>query len=229
MFYLEFAGDLQLVGASTEALVKVIDGVVETHPIAGTRRRGKNAEEDLALEKELLADEKERAEHIMLVDLGRNDVGRVAKAGSVKVEALMHVERYVLNCRGCCLLGGVWVCSLSHVRTSRVPRPPLYLPIYVSTTRYPHPHTTPPFLSLSRYSHVMHIVSRVTGQLRDDLTAFDAYRAIFPAGTVSGAPKVTLHFKYLTPSLVLFTAQEFLERACVVYNTLHTEICKKLS
>ncbi|KAA0238783.1 anthranilate synthase component I, partial [bacterium] len=102
-------------------------------PIAGTRPRGGTPEEDERLAEELLADEKERAEHIMLVDLGRNDVGRVAKPGTVNVDSLMGIERY---------------------------------------------------------SHVMHIVSHVSGQLRDDRTAFDAFRSVFPAGTVSGAPKV---------------------------------------
>ncbi|KAL4159546.1 hypothetical protein PRNP1_000123 [Phytophthora ramorum] len=134
MFYLEMGEDFQIVGASPEMLVKVDhDRIVETHPIAGTRHRGANDEEDAALVAELLADEKERAEHIMLVDLGRNDVGRVAKPGSVRVEHLMQIEKY---------------------------------------------------------SHVMHIVSVVKGDLREDRTGYDAYRAMFPAGTLSGAPKV---------------------------------------
>ncbi|MFN8507756.1 MAG: anthranilate synthase component I [Dehalococcoidia bacterium] len=132
MFYLDM-GEFQIVGASPELLVRVEDGVITNHPIAGTRPRGKTPEEDDRLAEELLADEKERAEHIMLVDLGRNDVGRVAKPGSVKVENLMHIERY---------------------------------------------------------SHVMHIVSNVSGELRDDRTRFDAVRSVFPAGTLSGAPKV---------------------------------------
>ena len=132
MFYLDLGG-FQLVGASPEMLVRVEDGVVTTHPIAGTRPRGATPEEDDALAAELLADEKERAEHIMLVDLGRNDVGRVAVPGSVRVDQLMGIERY---------------------------------------------------------SHVMHIVSRVSGRLRPDRTRFDAFRSVFPAGTVSGAPKV---------------------------------------
>jgi anthranilate synthase component 1 len=132
MFYLDM-GDFQIVGASPELLVRVEDGVVTNHPIAGTRPRGATPEEDERLAKELLADEKERAEHIMLVDLGRNDVGRVTKPGTVKVDSLMHIERY---------------------------------------------------------SHVMHIVSHVSGKLRDDRTRFDAFRSVFPAGTVSGAPKV---------------------------------------
>ena len=124
----------QVIGASPEMLVKVEkDRVVHTHPIAGTRKRGATEAEDVALAEELLADPKERAEHVMLVDLGRNDVGRVARPGTVRVPRLMHIERY---------------------------------------------------------SHVMHIVSRVTGELRDDKTPFDAFRSIFPAGTVSGAPKV---------------------------------------
>ena len=132
MFYLDLDG-FQVVGASPEMLVRVEDGVVTTHPIAGTRPRGATPEEDDALAEELLADEKERAEHIMLVDLGRNDVGRVAEAGTVQVDQLMEIERY---------------------------------------------------------SHVMHIVSRVSGRLRADRTPFDALRSVFPAGTVSGAPKV---------------------------------------
>ena len=132
MYYLDY-GDFQIVGASPEVLVRVENGKIETRPIAGTRRRGKTPEEDLALEKELLADEKERAEHIMLVDLARNDVGRVAKVGTVKVNELMVIERY---------------------------------------------------------SYVMHIVSNVMGELREDKDAFDVLKACFPAGTVSGAPKV---------------------------------------
>ncbi|MBI2766141.1 MAG: anthranilate synthase component I [Chloroflexi bacterium] len=132
MFYLDM-GDFQIVGASPELLVRVEDGVITNHPIAGTRPRGKTQEEDDRLAEELLADEKELAEHIMLVDLGRNDVGRVAKPGTVKVDSLMQIERY---------------------------------------------------------SHVMHIVSNVSGQLRKDRTRFDALRSVFPAGTLSGAPKV---------------------------------------
>lgn len=124
---------LEIAGSSPEPLVRVEGRKVVTRPIAGTRARGATAEEDLALEKDLLGDEKERAEHVMLVDLARNDVGRVARYGSVEVDELMVVERY---------------------------------------------------------SHVMHIVSSVTGLLRDDMTAFDALTACFPAGTVSGAPKV---------------------------------------
>ncbi len=132
MYFLEL-GDLAVVGASPELLVQVQDGEVATHPIAGTRRRAATDREDDALEEELRADPKERAEHVMLVDLGRNDVGRVAQAGSVKVTQLMDVERY---------------------------------------------------------SHVMHLVSHVTGTLRPDLAPTDALRACFPAGTVSGAPKI---------------------------------------
>jgi anthranilate synthase component 1 len=132
MFYLDF-DDHQVVGASPELLVRLEDGVVTNHPIAGTRPRGANEEEDERLAQELLADEKERAEHIMLVDLGRNDVGRVSKPGKVRVPQLMEVEKF---------------------------------------------------------SHVMHIVSHVEGDLRDDLSGLDALRACFPAGTVSGAPKI---------------------------------------
>jgi anthranilate synthase component 1 len=132
MYYLDL-GESQIVGASPELLVRVEDGAVTTHPIAGTRRRGRTPAEDLAFEQELSGDEKERAEHIMLVDLGRNDIGRVSRPGTVRVSQLMQVERY---------------------------------------------------------SHVMHLVSHVTGQLRPDLTAYDALQSCFPAGTVSGAPKI---------------------------------------
>jgi anthranilate synthase component 1 len=132
MFYLSF-GDLKLIGASPEILVTADGGQVVTRPIAGTRRRGRDEAEDARLAAELLADEKERAEHIMLVDLHRNDIGRVCEPGSVTVDELMVVERY---------------------------------------------------------SHVMHIVSNVRGRLREDKDQFDLLRATFPAGTVSGAPKV---------------------------------------
>ena len=132
MYYLELDG-FQIVGASPEMLVQVENGVVSTNPIAGTRPRGADLQEDDANEEELRSDEKERAEHIMLVDLGRNDIGRVSKPGTVSVSQLMDVERY---------------------------------------------------------SHVMHLVSRVSGQLREGYTNFDALRACFPAGTVSGAPKI---------------------------------------
>ncbi|MEO5356753.1 MAG: anthranilate synthase component I [Nitrospirae bacterium YQR-1] len=132
MFYLNF-GDTQIVGSSPEILVRVEEGKITLRPIAGTRRRGRSEDEDLALEVELKGDPKERAEHIMLVDLGRNDVGRVAVVGTVKVTELMDVERY---------------------------------------------------------SHVMHIVSNVEGTLREGLDSFDVLRACFPAGTVTGAPKV---------------------------------------
>jgi anthranilate synthase component 1 len=125
--------DEVVVGTSPELLVKVDNGKVETRPIAGTRPRGKTPEEDLALEKELLADEKERAEHVMLVDLGRNDLGRVSTFGTVKCDSYMEIERY---------------------------------------------------------SHVMHIVSNVTGQLRPDKDFYDAFLSCLPAGTVSGAPKL---------------------------------------
>jgi anthranilate synthase component 1 len=125
--------DEVIVGTSPELLVKVDNGIVETRPIAGTRPRGKTPEQDLELEKELLADEKERAEHVMLVDLGRNDLGRVSVFGTVKCNSYMEVERY---------------------------------------------------------SHVMHIVSNVTGQLRPDKDFFDAFLSCLPAGTVSGAPKI---------------------------------------
>ncbi|WP_457567919.1 anthranilate synthase component I [Desulfurobacterium sp.] len=132
MYLLDY-DDFQIVGASPEVLVRVTDGKIETRPIAGTRRRGKTEEEDMKMEKELLSDEKEKAEHIMLVDLARNDVGRVAESGTVKVTDLMVIEKY---------------------------------------------------------SHVMHIVSNVTGKLKKGLDAFDVLKACFPAGTVSGAPKV---------------------------------------
>ena len=125
--------EVTLVGSSPEILCRVEDGIVTNRPLAGTRRRGETREEDLALEKELLADEKERAEHIMLVDLARNDVGRVAEPKTVELSDVMTVERY---------------------------------------------------------SHVMHIVSNVTGRLAAGTTAFDALRAALPVGTVSGAPKI---------------------------------------
>ncbi|HZD60478.1 MAG TPA: anthranilate synthase component I [Anaerolineae bacterium] len=132
MIYLKLQ-DCTIVGASPEPLIQVQDGMVTTRPIAGTRPRGRDADEERRLEVELLGDEKERAEHVMLVDLGRNDIGRVCEAGTVKVDDLMYVERY---------------------------------------------------------SHVMHIVSTVSGKLAKDKSAFDALRAAFPAGTVSGAPKI---------------------------------------
>lgn len=132
MFY--FSGDdVEVAGASPETLVKLENGVLHTFPLAGTRPRGKDMEEDLALEKELLADEKERAEHNMLVDLGRNDIGKISKFGSVSVEKYMSIERY---------------------------------------------------------SHVMHIGSTVRGELSDSRHEIDAIDAILPAGTLSGAPKI---------------------------------------
>jgi anthranilate synthase component 1 len=132
MFILD-SGDFALVGASPEVHVRLTDGLVEIRPIAGTRPRGATTAEDLALEKELLGDAKERAEHLMLVDLARNDLGRVCSFGSVHVPELMVIERY---------------------------------------------------------SHVMHIVSQVEGRIAPERTAFDLMRATFPAGTVSGAPKI---------------------------------------
>ena len=126
-------GGRQLVGASPEMLLRVHDGTVSTRPIAGTRPRGDSEAQDRELESVLLHDEKEIAEHVMLVDLGRNDIGRVARPGSVRVERLAHVERF---------------------------------------------------------SHLMHLVSQVTGDLADGLDAFDAFDALFPAGTLTGAPKV---------------------------------------
>ncbi|MFH1878055.1 MAG: anthranilate synthase component I [Candidatus Omnitrophota bacterium] len=132
MYYLKF-GEHRIVGSSPEILVRCEDRSVEVRPIAGTRRRGSSEDEDQDLEKELLTDPKERAEHIMLVDLGRNDIGRVCEYSSVNVRELMHIEKY---------------------------------------------------------SHVMHIVSDVTGKLRKDKDIYDLIKAVFPAGTVSGAPKV---------------------------------------
>jgi len=132
MFHLNF-DDMALVGASPETMVRLENGEMTLRPIAGTRRRGRDQEHDLAMEKELLADEKERAEHIMLVDLGRNDLGRVAEPGSVKVDELMKIERY---------------------------------------------------------SHVMHIVSNVRAKLAKGRDAFDLLKATFPAGTLSGSPKI---------------------------------------
>ncbi|MEW5987518.1 MAG: anthranilate synthase component I [Chloroflexota bacterium] len=134
MFYFDLGElDFQVIGASPEMHVRLEDGIASVRPIAGTRRRGQTETEDLALQEELVNDPKERAEHVMLVDLGRNDLGRVSQFGSVRVKELMVVERY---------------------------------------------------------SHVMHLVSKVEGRLRPGLDAFDLMRATFPAGTVSGAPKV---------------------------------------
>lgn len=132
MFYLN-AGDFHVVGSSPEILTRLEDGEITVRPIAGTRRRGASAQEDRALEHELLADPKERAEHLMLIDLGRNDVGRVAEIGSVRLTEKMVIERY---------------------------------------------------------SHVMHIVSNVSARLKPGMNAWDVLRATFPAGTVSGAPKI---------------------------------------
>ncbi|HBG46213.1 MAG TPA: anthranilate synthase component I [Deltaproteobacteria bacterium] len=132
MFFLKL-GEATLVGSSPEILVRVEGESVNVKPIAGTRKRGRDEAEDLSLEKDLLADPKELSEHIMLVDLGRNDVGRVARAGTVEVDELMAIERY---------------------------------------------------------SHVMHIVSNVKGTLKKGLDSFDALKACFPAGTLTGAPKV---------------------------------------
>jgi len=132
MYFLDL-DDFQIVGSSPEILARLEEGEVTVRPIAGTRRRGLSEEEDRRLEEELISDPKELAEHLMLVDLGRNDVGRIAATGTVKLTSKMQVERY---------------------------------------------------------SHVMHIVSNVTGELQDDLDAIDVLRATFPAGTVSGAPKV---------------------------------------
>ena len=132
LFYLKL-GDEVLIGSSPEILVRLTDDLIELRPIAGTRPRGRTEAEDKALERELLADPKEKAEHVMLVDLGRNDVGKVARMGSVKVTDFMVIERY---------------------------------------------------------SHVMHIVSNVVGRLQPGLDMFDVFRACFPAGTVSGAPKI---------------------------------------
>ncbi len=133
LFCFKFADEFALVGSSPEVHVRAIDGNITIRPIAGTRKRGATEEEDLANEKDLLADPKEKAEHLMLVDLARNDVGRVSEFGSVKVTAFMTVERY---------------------------------------------------------SHVMHIVSNVVGKLKPEANGYDVLRATFPAGTVSGSPKV---------------------------------------
>ena len=132
MYYLKF-DNYTIAGSSPEMLVRVEARKVESCPIAGTRKRGASEEEDIQLEKELIGDEKERAEHIMLVDLGRNDIGKVSSFGTVQVIDFMHIERF---------------------------------------------------------SHVMHIVSRVQGELRDGMTSFDALSAVLPAGTLSGAPKI---------------------------------------
>jgi anthranilate synthase component 1 len=132
MYYLDLE-DFHIVGSSPEILARLEKGLVTVRPIAGTRRRGYTEDEDKALEEELLADPKEIAEHLMLIDLGRNDVGRIAQTGTVELTDKMVVERY---------------------------------------------------------SHVMHIVSNVTGELKDDKTAIDVLRATLPAGTLSGAPKI---------------------------------------
>lgn len=132
MYFLK-SGSRQIVGSSPEMLVRTENRIVETFPIAGTRPVATSNTENRKLAKELLEDQKERAEHVMLVDLARNDIGRVAKYGSVRV---------------------------------------------------------PEFMQIHRYSHVQHIVSRVVGDLRENLDSYDALRSVFPAGTVSGAPKV---------------------------------------
>jgi anthranilate synthase component 1 len=124
---------MHVVGASPEMLIRVEDGVIETHPIAGTRRRGRDEADELRMAAELQGSEKERAEHIMLVDLARNDLGRVSMPGTVEVTSLMEIERY---------------------------------------------------------SHVMHMVSHVVGRLRPEVSVYDAVRAYFPHGTVTGAPKI---------------------------------------
>src|SRR5690606_1007749 len=133
MFFLRFGEDFTLMGASPEMMVRLEDGTAMVRPMAGTKPRGATVEEDLKLEQELINDPKERAEHVMLVDLGRNDLGRVCTYGTVKVPEMMYIERY---------------------------------------------------------SHVMHIVSQVEGKLKPDMDAFDLLAATFPAGTLSGAPKV---------------------------------------
>ena len=132
MYFLNME-DLKIIGSSPELLVRVENKIVETRPIAGTRRRGKSLEEDAKLEEELLNDEKEKAEHLMLVDLGRNDIGKISYFGTVRVDQFMIVEKY---------------------------------------------------------SHVMHIVSNISGKLRDDVSPIEALYACFPAGTVTGAPKI---------------------------------------
>jgi anthranilate synthase component 1 len=132
MYFLK-TGDLHILGSSPEMLVRVTGRKLEYRPIAGTNPRGRDEAEDQRLAQAMSSDEKERAEHVMLVDLGRNDIGRVSEYGSVRVSDLMHVERY---------------------------------------------------------SHVMHLVSNVEGKLREGLDALDAFAACFPAGTLSGAPKV---------------------------------------
>lgn len=132
MFYLDF-GEFQIIGSSPESHVKVEEGIVSIRPIAGTRRRGRNREEDIELERELISNEKERAEHVMLIDLARNDLGKICEAGSVGISEKMTIEKY---------------------------------------------------------SHVMHIVSQVDGKLSPKKTFYDILQATFPAGTVTGAPKL---------------------------------------
>src|SRR5207237_6205234 len=133
MLHLIFVADLTAIGSSQELHCGLRKRIVEVRPIAGTRPRGKDLADDNRLSQDLLRDPKERAEHVMLIDLGRNDLGRVAEFGTVKVTEQMVIERY---------------------------------------------------------SHVMHIVSHIVAHLREDKTTFDAVRATFPAGTVSGAPKI---------------------------------------
>jgi len=133
MYFLEFENEFSIIGTSPEDLLKVKNGIAQLLPIAGTRRRGKNKEEDIALEEDLINDKKELAEHTMLVDLGRNDLGKVCNYGSVKVTENMNIQRY---------------------------------------------------------SHVMHIVSKVEGKISDDKDSIDALKSCFPAGTVTGAPKI---------------------------------------
>lgn len=133
LFYIKVDNDCEIIGSSPERLIQIENGHLEIHPIAGTRRRGRSPEEDQALGEELMADEKERAEHYMLVDLARNDIGKVAKYGSVK---------------------------------------------------------TPVLMELGRFSHVMHLISKVTGVIREDVHPIEALYSSFPAGTVSGAPKI---------------------------------------
>jgi anthranilate synthase component 1 len=132
LFYIDF-GDFQIAGSSPESLVSVKSRIVSTNPIAGTRARGNNPAEDMKLMDELLKDEKETAEHVMLVDLGRNDIGKISKFGTVKMDKFMDVELY---------------------------------------------------------SHVIHIVSKVSGELKDDLHYLEALKSCLPVGTVSGAPKI---------------------------------------
>src|SRR5690606_2689551 len=191
MFYLNF-GEFSIVGSSPEILVRLRDGKVTVRPIAGTRPRGTTPAEDAALAEELLSDPKELAEHLMLLDLGRNDVGRVAKIGTVKVTEKMMIENYTHVMHIVTNVAGTRAVRLSSVYTINAEHPCLlYLGRYdVGLVAKLVTIKETKKMMIENYSPVMHIVSNVEGEIADGLTAVDALRAGFPAGTVSGAPKV---------------------------------------